>query len=705
MIIHSRNYQESKTDTTMYYKIISLLCAILMIILIGCDKRKTWTLQTDDTKLVVGLDSDHGFCILELSDPASNWNWTDSPSRFQLMDSVNMDGVSYMMNWVFKSGVLDKDGTKLNMIFTNAEPDMELRSVWQAREGQGPIRHTMYLKNNTGSTIRIYEQESIFLQASCPENNTTVWYINDDGSSPDSIGVYTDPLEEGYHRSLRISEDAKDWIPFVVLDANSKYGCYIGWEWSIGRILISRENGNKGTLLKAGNGDDFRTDLFAGETFEVPPAFIGAYTGDIDDCGNSLRKYLFNYSMPDILREDNGFPKVEWNAFAATGKEQGSWDPVESKYYPLIDDIAPLGFEDIVIDVGWWSNVINKNPYTGEEPWTLYKDPFHYNSDPEDWPSGMPAAAAYAKNRGMTFGLYSWIKPEFLLSDSGKDRIISQLTYLCTDLKADFYRSDNIFIFSESTIQNAYGNNQRAHYPEDVGYWSTKGYYEVIDSLYKKIPDFYWENCSNGGRIKDYGTLKRAARIQNLDIYFPISARQSFYDASHALHPMQISAMTGSWSGWQATGSVYEFRSSSMGSSVWHPDAPNGGNGGPVWSAKQREEIKRAVSTYKERLRPLIRNGNLYHIFPRPDGIIWDGIEYFDPEVQKGVVYIFKPESDISTMTVKLKGLDPDLEYRLSFEDSTNAEVTLKGAELMKKGISVTLKGQFISELMFIDKK
>ena len=110
------------------------------------------------------------------------------------------------------------------------------------------------------------------------------------------------------------------------------------------------------SFLKAGNRDDFRTDLAAGETFEVPPGFLGAYAGDLDDAGNSVRRYLFHYNMPAMVQKGRGFPKVEWNAFAATGKGQGSWDPTEKKYYPLIDDIAPLGFEEVVIDIGWWSS-------------------------------------------------------------------------------------------------------------------------------------------------------------------------------------------------------------------------------------------------------------------------------------------------------------------------------------------------------------
>ena len=603
---------------------ISILCVILLMAFSNCNQSKRWTLQTEDTKLVIGVDASQKLNIFELTNPATGWNWTKTPSVFRLTDKVYMDSISYTTDWNYQSGEIDEsDGTKLTITFANANPAMELKSVWQARKGQGPVRHTMFIKNTSGKTIRIYEQESIILQVSDPEKNTKVWYINDDASSPDSVGVYKELLTESYRKTLRISDAAKDWIPFVVLDANTSNGLYIGWEWSIGWIDIAKGNGVAWTMIKAGNGDDFRTDLYAGETFEVPPGFIGTYKGDVDDCGNSLRKYLFNYSMPAILKNDTGYPKVEWNAFAPTGKKQGSWDCVESKYYPLIDDIAPLGFED----------------------------------------------------------------------------------YLIKGFKADFFRSDGGGGEAGDLVSGIAGSNHRSHYREDIGYWATKGFYEVIDSMYKKFPGFIWENCWSGGRLKDYGTLMRAGRIQNQDQYWPIDARRSFYDASYALHPIQIAALTGSFAPWQASGSVYEYRCSSMGASYWHPDAPNGGNGGPVWTAKQREDIKNAVSTYKNKLRPLIRNGNLYHIFPRPDDVVWDGIEYFDPSLQKGVVYIFKPKSTVDNQSIKLKGLDANLEYKLTFEDGTNENKILKGSELMNTGVSVVLKGELISELMFIEKK
>ena len=109
-----------------------------------------------------------------------------------------------------------------------------------------------------------------------------------------------------------------------------------------------------GAYVKAGNGDNFRTDLAAGETFEVPPGFIGAYKGDLDDAANSLHQYWFNHSMPAILRNDAGYPKWDGTPLPRRAKAREAGLRWKAKYYPMIDDIAPLGFEEVVIDVNWW---------------------------------------------------------------------------------------------------------------------------------------------------------------------------------------------------------------------------------------------------------------------------------------------------------------------------------------------------------------
>ena len=643
-----------------------------------------WTLATADTRLVVGAAPNGGLAVFELSGPGG-WNWTADSPAFPLISRAEVDGAPRTLQWVFQKGVEDRsDGTKVSLVFASADPPLELTSVWHARGGPGPVRHTMSIVNRSDRKVTIYSQESLDLSLTGPGDDASVTYINDDGSLPDATGVYHDKLAAGYQKTLRFSED-QDYIPFAAVGAGGQ-GVYVGWEWSLGRMAIAARQIPRGASLKVGSGDAFKTDLEPGKTFEVPPAFVGAYRGDLDDAANSLHKYLFQCSMPAVLRTDPTYPKVEWNAFAATGKGQGSWDSKETHYYPLVEEAARMGFDEVVLDIGWWPGDATHKPHPP-------------TGDPVDWPRGILAACDHAHQKGMRFGLYWNCNPPMTTIEGIRHRQ-DDARYLYDKFRIDFFRSDG----TDGNVLQTGGHGQgcRAHYSEEVGYWQTKGYYEVLDGLYAAIPNFSYENCSGGGRIKDYGILRRSMKIQNQDRYYPIDGRRSFYDSSYALHPMQLAALCGSWAEWQAAGSVYEFRSASMGAAYWHPDGPNGGNGGPVWSDAQKAEIKKAVATYKTRLRPLIREANIYHVFPRPDDKVWDGIEYFDPVAKKGAVYVFRPDSPEESHLVRLKGLDAKASYWITSEDGRFAPFQESGARLMETGLGLRLPDRRTSDIVFL---
>ena len=63
-----------------------------------------WTIATDDTRLSVGVTKEGQLCVYELSNPAAGWNWTKEPLVFTMQDN----GASQSMRWIYKDGVLDK---------------------------------------------------------------------------------------------------------------------------------------------------------------------------------------------------------------------------------------------------------------------------------------------------------------------------------------------------------------------------------------------------------------------------------------------------------------------------------------------------------------------------------------------------------------------------------------------------------------------
>jgi hypothetical protein len=74
------------------------------------------------------------------------------------------------------------------------------------------------------------------------------------------------------------------------------------------------------------------------------------------------------------------------------------------------------------------------------------------------------------------------------------------------------------------------------------------------------------------------------------------------------------------------------------------------------------------------------------------DGINWDGLEYFNPGINQGSVFLFKPSPqcvDGDSKVIKLKGLDRNERYTLTFQDRTALNRTSAGRELMDTGVTV----------------
>ena len=126
-----------------------------------------------------------------------------------------------------------------------------------------------------------------------------------------------------------------------------------------------------------------------------------------------------------------------------------------------------------MIDTGWW----------GER--------YPPKSHPERWPGGMKAAADYAHGKGLRFGLYL-----------DKTADYDSIKYLFDTYGADLYRSD------------------RFHIPNSHNGPSVQAFYDTLDRLQKDIPNFQYENCNNGGRIKDFGVMKRSVKIFGLFFIF-----------------------------------------------------------------------------------------------------------------------------------------------------------------------------------------
>jgi len=86
----------------------------------------------------------------------------------------------------------------------------------------------------------------------------------------------------------------------------------------------------------------------------------------------------------------------------------------------------------------------------------------------------------------------------------------------------------------------------------------------------------------------------------------------------------------------------------------------------------------------------------------RPDGVHWDGIEYYSKREGRGVLYAFRGSAPGETShRFRLAGLAVGKRYRLRFEDEGARTLrTESGEALMQEGVEVHLATPLSAEIV-----
>jgi len=231
----------------------------------------------------------------------------------------------------------------------------------------------------------------------------------------------------------------------------------------------------------------------------------------------------------------------------------------------------------------------------------------------------------------------------------------------------------------------------------DVSYHAVRAYYDIYAALRKQHPNVLLEVCNDGGRMVDFGSAAHGDYFSITDSYDPLSNRRAFYDASHLLPAAMLESYVEKWPTPRIENFRYMLRSGMLGWLTIMLDTN-------AWSEQEHAAAKEEIELYKKELRKLIRDADMYHIASRPDGVHWDGIEFFDPKRNQGVVYAFRGsnKSEIER-NFKLQGLVPQKQYRLRFHDHSAPDRVAAGRDLKASGLTVNLSVPDSSELVFID--
>ena len=678
------------------------------------------------------------------SGPQPHMVWISGPGGLTLRNrtpealpaSVEINGGSVPVTWQHKPQLDTSDAHRVVFAYECENPHLRLRWEWQARANFGPIEHRIIVENVGDREVWLPMIDSLRLDWSVPAaGELRNFYVEKGAGTPSAQGTHLETMSEGYHWTGTSSTYAHppDGAPREIIPAEmvfspgqGRQGWYAGIEFS-GRTRISLERKGGSVQSVLGLNPDpgpFRTRLSPGGSFETPTVFLGAFEGGPDGAGNQLRPWVRAVLNNPLTWRNEHYPLVVNNSW-------GSGMAVdETLALRMIGESKGLGVEMLGIDAGWFRGVGDWYP------------------NPKKFPHGLAYIADEAHKQGLRFGIWTdWTQAaldtqpgalnvrdpkvrDWLVADVGPDwkpeefkgqtvdvgvpavhdYLRKEVKRIVDDYHLDMLEHDGYLVAqgcarddhphappnrSTMSVKHDWGADfVLASNSTDVSYHAVRAYYDIYEHTRLEHPGLLFEICNDGGRMVDFGSAAHGDYFSITDTYDPLSNRRAFYDTSYLLPAAMMESYVEKWPAPRPENFLYMLRSGMMGWLTLMLDTS-------VWTPEQHEAARQAIALYKNELRPLIRNARLYHVSPRPDGVHWDGVEYWDRARGKGVVFAFRGSvADEADHRYPLAGLEAGRRYHLHFQDGSAPDRTETGGELMSRGLLVQLQNPLSSELV-----
>jgi alpha-galactosidase len=654
---------------------------------------------------------------------------------------VEVDGALRALTWRLDPGASRADSGEIELVYLSEGASLRLVSRWRVRARFGPIEHCIEIRNLGTESLWLPLQPSLsFDWVIGRRSRLERLWIEKGADTPSAAGTHLDELRDHdvwrgtsstYARPL--PGEPREMIPFVLVEeaAGLRRGWYLGIEFS-GRTQITLQRDGRSLRGNAGLNPlpgPYRTHLPPGGSFVTPTVFLGASVGGPDAAGNVLRRWVRQVLGHPPTLHDPSYPLLVSNSW-------GSGMAVdETLAQRMIEDAAALGLEMFHLDAGWFRAVGDWQP------------------DSAKFPHGIAALADFAHSHGLRFGLWvSWGQAG-AAHDPGALSVISpvmrdwaiadppagwnapepfkgvtvdlgvpaaeawaggELERLVGDYHLDMLEHDGYLV-----AQGSARSGHPAAPPEpgtlkvsensgylwvegsnstDVSDHATRAYYRIYERLRAQHPNLLLELCNDGGRMVDFGSAAHGDYFSVTDTYDPLANRRAFFDASHVLPPAMLESYVADWPAARPETFRYLLRSGMLGWFSLMLDTRR-------WTEEQRADARIQFALYATTLRPLIRRADLYHVSDRPDGVHWDGFEYYAPALRRGVLYAFHGDSTEEPVhRFRLAGLKPAARYAVVFHDlGPGSRTVLSGTTLMRQGVAVRLPSPLSSEIVLIE--
>ena len=456
-------------------------------------------------------------------------------------------------------------------------------------------------------------------------------------------------------------------------------------------------------VLMGINPVDFAWNLKTGEVFETPEIIsvyshegIGGMTRSFHDL---YRKHLIRSSYRDKKRP------ILINNWEAT-----YFDFNTEKLVSIAKKASELGIEMLVMDDGWFGHRNDDSSSLGD--WYVNE---------EKLPGGLKPLADEVNKLGMKFGI--WMEPEMISPDSDLFRThpdwaiqipgrtpVKSRAQLVLDLSrkevvdyvyervSSVLKSANIEYLKWDMNRQLTDLGSSGLAPEAQGELFHRyclGVYDLQERLLKDFPGLLLENCSGGGARFDPGMLYYSPQIWTSDDQDPVE-RLKIQQGTALIYPLSTMGAHVCDCPNHTTGRTTPFETRGY--------VALSGTFGYELDVTRIPEEDQALIPYQikmyHRFNDLVRTGDYYRIASFLENNEWDAWEVVSPDKSEALVTVINVRARVNMKArpVKLKGLDPEKLYTVTFVDikaepGKEETLTLSGDALMYAGINPRIAG------------
>jgi len=419
--------------------------------------------------------------------------------------------------------------------------------------------------------------------------------------------------------------------------------------------------------------------LHPGEEIRTPLSVLQFYTGDWIRAQNVWRRWMFAHN----------FPKPDGKPLAPKLAACSGW------HFPglMCNQAGEIEFIDRYLEEGikldyWWMDA-GWYPCDGVG-WPKVGT---WEVDKQRYPGGLRAVTDHAHAKGMEAIVWfepervtpgTWLyenHPQWLLGRDGEQKLLNlgdpearkwltnHIDRLLTEQGIDLYRQDfnidPLGFWRDNDTEERQGITEIRYVEGYLAYW---------DELRRRHPGMLIDSCASGGRRDDLETMRRAVPLLRTDYEFQSGGNQCHtygFDLWLPFHECGNRDLD-----------PYSFRSN-MSPMM-----------GFVWDVRRKDLdyklARRLVGQWRKVADYYF--GDFYPLasYSTADDV-WMAWQFDRPDLGAGMVQAFRrADSLYEAARLKLRGLEPDAQYRVANLDAAGA-TKMTGRELMEKGLRVTI--------------